>query len=85
MNRFLIYLPDDRDWVKILILLQELGSLETDRAHIVTLVSHFETDQVDAKLKESRKFYVLVKVDDDLRYNVRDAAASAVLSIHVAL
>lgn len=83
MNRFIIYLPDDRDWVKVLTSLQKLGSLETDRSHMVTLVSPFDTDHIDAKLKEGRKSYVLVKVEGELRYNVRDHAATAVLAIHV--
>ena len=82
MNRFLVYLPELQDWVKVLPQLKALGTAETDRAHIVTLVSDAETDAVDAKLKAVRVFYVLIKAEGDIGYNVRDALAATVLTIN---
>jgi hypothetical protein len=82
VNRFLVYLPELQDWVKVLPQLKALGTAETDRAHIVTLVSDAETDAVDAKLKAVRVFYVLIKAEGDIGYNVRDALAATVLTIN---
>ena len=70
MRRYIIYLPDVGDWVKVLIGLEGLGRPQTDQKHIVALATETDPLEVQNTLARSVKYYIMTEVTGEVGANV---------------
>ncbi|MBX5034242.1 hypothetical protein [Rhizobium lentis] len=73
MNRYMIYLPGNGDWMEIVVSLQQYGNTQTDQRHLVTLTSDSDIVEIDTTLRKSHKVFLLAKVAGSVGFHAVSA------------
>jgi hypothetical protein len=78
VNRYLIYLPQDDDWKRVVLELQSVGIAKTDHKNLVTLVSDAPLLEIQKNLARIVRHYIIGALQGDVGYAVSGETISAI-------